>query len=111
MTTRMNPYLTSGIYLTSVKVSQCIIVDKNRREKEEAKIKKQKIQLSKRLVFNKSGLNIFKNTNTGSITHCRIHLKKPCKLPSLPSQLPPSRTPLSALEIIWATSQITEVQQ
>ena len=35
--TRRNPNLTSGIYLTAVKVAQCRQVDVNRREMEEAK--------------------------------------------------------------------------
>ena len=36
-TTRRNPDLTSGVYLTAVKVAQYRQVDENRREKEEAK--------------------------------------------------------------------------
>ena len=35
--TRRNPDFTSGIYLTAVKVAQCIKVAENRREKKEAK--------------------------------------------------------------------------
>ena len=37
MTTRMNPDPIPGIYLTSFKVSQFIMVDDNRRENDEAK--------------------------------------------------------------------------
>ena len=36
-TTRRNPDLTSGIYLTAVKVAQCRQGDENRRENEEGK--------------------------------------------------------------------------
>ena len=36
-TSSNNPDLISRIYLTAAKVAQCILVDENRREKEEAK--------------------------------------------------------------------------
>ena len=58
-TTRRNPYSTSGIYLTAVKVEKCRQVADNRREKEEAKKvtvkktvkKKVRLQLKRYEVF------------------------------------------------------------
>ena len=38
MATKKNPDLSSGIYFTTAKVAQYIQVDKNSREKEEAKM-------------------------------------------------------------------------
>ena len=55
---------SSGIYLTTYKVVQYRLVDKNRLEKEEEKRKQQRINSPKSCIFNRSDVKIFRNSKT-----------------------------------------------
>ena len=98
-TTRKKPDSGLGIYLAADKVAQHILVDENRRKKEQTKRKQQRIQTPESCVFNKIDLNIFRNSKT------------PC---TAYSRLPPKNQFLSKLltsGVRLATSQIRGEKQ
>ena len=107
MTTRKNHDSTSEIYLTSIKVEQFRMVDYNSREKLETKGRQHRRHPPAIIVFIQIDLKCFRNDKTAWITYCHLRLKKICPFHLFPSSLIPSRMPLSASLVIWATYQIT----
>ena len=63
-TSRNNPDLIYGIYLTAAKVAQYRLVDENRREKEEAKNETAKKIATPRLYLQQKNLTLFRNAKT-----------------------------------------------
>ena len=105
----MNPYSSSGIYVTASVESQYILVAQNWNMKEEEKIKNTNVNALKRAARmnqqDKSFANLFANIPNDMVDSGYPSTPSSSKSSS-PSQPTSSRTPISILAEIWVSCLI-----